>query len=65
MMEDGIAYPKLPDETPETVPRDSEGRPFHPGSGDLGWVAVRADLVDDVREAADVCPVECIFIDEE
>ena len=60
--EDGLAYVKLPS---EKTPLDDEGQPLHRGSGDLGTVAARADLIDRVKEAAEECPGECIFIERD
>ena len=47
------------------APLDNEGQPLHRGSEDLGMVAVEADLIDRVKEAADECPGECIFIEHD
>ena len=50
---DGLAY----------VKRDSKQDPTQPEFyGTLGVVAVAAELRDDVIEAAEVCPGECIHV---
>ncbi len=52
LLEDGLAYVKEGD------------RVLNGPGGSAGLAAVPEDLEDAVREAAEECPGECIFIEE-
>jgi ferredoxin len=52
LLEDGLAYVK------------QDGRVLSDPGGSEGLAAVASDYEDGVREAAEECPGECIFIEE-
>lgn len=52
LLEDGLAYVK------------EDGRVLDDPGGSEGLAAVASDHEDAVREAAEECPGECIFIEE-
>jgi ferredoxin len=52
LLEDGLAYVK------------EDGRALSDPGGSGSLAPVPADLEDSVREAAEECPGECIFIEE-